>query len=278
MAKIIKPFGEQEIVKKKRIGGMPARSEVKLLMMANFIKPTLAPPDEYNIWKKRSKFPLRSFGNTDYGCCTRASQALLSMRMERLETTQTPKIADDEVIRVYFEGTQKYYGGGDTGMYEIDALNEWRREDCTFKDTKGRALTIDAYTRINQANLVEVKNAIFLSKSHGIKIDFALPLAWSSTNVWDIPEGQQAIGNYYPGSWGYHSMTITGYDDKWFYLPSSWAIPDTKISHRALLTFATEAYLIIDSLDKWRKIKSVAKNIDLSAIKAEVNKVSSVQI
>jgi hypothetical protein len=73
-------------------------------------------------------------------------------------------------------------------------------------------------------------------------------------------------------------MTISQYDENWFYLPSSWAFPDTKLSHKAFVNYVHEAYLIVDSIDKWRKKKAVASKVDLTALKTEVNKVSSVQI
>jgi hypothetical protein len=261
-----------------RLGKAPARSEPKLLQLASFMDTQKNPPKATNFWHKRSSFPLRSFGNRTYGDCTRASQALLSMRMERLETKRTPIITDEEVVRVYFEMSKRLYDGTDNGAFEIDALNEWRRPETTFHDSKGRPLTIDAYVRVNQADMTAVKNAIYTAGAHGIKVCFGLPLAWASVTdgIWDVPEGQMPIGEYLPNSWGGHSMTATDYDENYVYMPSSWATPDIKVTWRAFLMYADESYLVIDSIDSWKK--KAGKIIDVMGIKKAVNHVSSYQI
>lgn len=258
-----------------RLGKAPARSDHRLLQLAHFMDTVKTPPKATNFWKHKTSFPLRSFGNRQYGDCTRASQALLSMRMERIETRRTPVISDEEVIRVYFEMSDRLYGGGDNGAFEIDALNEWRRPETTFRDNKGRPLTIDAYVRINQSDIVAVKNALWTAGAHGIKVCFNLPIAWEEKiDVWDIPEDQQPIGSYLPGSWGGHSMTAVDYDEKYVYLASSWDTPDIKIIWRAFAVYSDEAYLVIDSINAWKKKKS----IDILGIKKAVNAVSSLQI
>jgi hypothetical protein len=276
----IKVSYEQE-VQGRRLGKSPSKSDTKLLQMSKYTVGDA--PAVYDFWSSRAPFPLRTFGNTQYGDCTKASQALLAMRMERIETRQTPSISDTEIINNYFAMTARLYGGGDTGAYEIDALNEWRRPDLTFRDIYKRPLTIDAYTRINQSNIQEVKNALYLAGAKGIKVCFSLPYAWATRNdmVWDIPAGQQPIGQYLPGSWGGHSMTaIARYDTEWLYLPSSWGYPDGKISWRAFAIYCDEAYLVIDSVDSWRKkqIGGQLVNINLTALVSDVNSVSDQKI
>ncbi len=162
----------------------------------------------------------------------------------------------------------------------MDALSEWRREDATFKDVKGRPYTIDAFTRINQFQIEEVKKALFLGQSKGIKVCFNLPLAWSRIpgGTWDIPEGQPAIGEYLPGSWGGHSMTASGYNQNGIVLLSTWGFKDHLITWRAHATYSDENYLPVDSINAWKKNKEINKLIDLSNLKSSVNKVSSVQI
>jgi hypothetical protein len=67
-------------------------------------------PRATNFWSRRSTFPIRTFGNTEHNDCTRAKQAIASMRMERIETTRTPRITDQEVIRVYQDMSERLYG------------------------------------------------------------------------------------------------------------------------------------------------------------------------
>lgn len=266
---------EKTLIPEKRLGKAPRKIDPRNLQFAKYIKAVIL-PKATNFWKKRSPFPLRSFGNNEYGDCTRASQALLSMRMERLETKRTPQITDQEVIRVYLEMTQKLYGGGDTGAYELDALNEWRNPETTFKDTKGRPLTIDAFTQVNHNNIDEIKTALFLSKSHGIKMCFNLPLAWSRTWNWDIPEGQELTRDYEPGSWGGHSMVARDYDSEGVFVPHSWGVPDGKVSWKGILAYCDEVYVVIDSVNAWKK--KVGDLLDIDALVEDVNNTSSTPI
>src|SRR4051812_32342073 len=94
----------EEKLPDRRLGKAPAKSSAKLLQLRNFADTGAIAPDKFMFWEKRKEFPLRSYGNREVGDCTRASQALATMRLERLETRRTLKnITDEEVVRVYFE-------------------------------------------------------------------------------------------------------------------------------------------------------------------------------
>lgn len=270
-------FSENVAIENRRTGKAPARGHEKMLNAVNYLNAAAEIPDEFNPWAKRAKFPLRSFGNLKVGDCTRASQAILQMRLEREEQCRTITITDDEVLRVYYDMTQRLYGGGDTGGYELDALNEWRRPELTFKDKTGHPYTIDAFTKINQANRDEVKRALFTSQAHGIKFCMNLPLAFSNmqTTRWDIPDGQSLTGNWTPGSWGGHSMTAIAYTKDGIIWPTTWDEPDGLITWKAFAAYCDESYLVVDSIDAWRKVKAVDSLIDLTALKNDVNAVSS---
>lgn len=263
-----------------KLGKLPAKSSLKALQFSDYLKaePKIL-PDATNFWTKRAPFPLRSFGNNQYGDCTRASQAHAAMRMERCETRQTPKITDEEVVRVYFDMTKRLYGGGDTGAYETDALSEWRNPDLTFRDTKGRPLTIAAFTKVNITK-DDIRTAIFTTGAHGIKVCFNLPIAFDAqTNQgkWDIPDGQAMIGDWMPGSWGGHSTYAQDYNKTGIILETNWGIKPILVTWRAVLAYADEIYWVMDSLDNWRKSKA-AKVIDLKALQSDVNNVSAVKI
>lgn len=269
----------EQIIIEKRLGKAPQRSHPKLLQLSNYLEAPIVIPEEYDFWKKRKPLPIRDLGNNQYGNCTVASQVILAEYMERIEQRRTITIPKEEIIRVYLQLTARLYGGGDTGAYELDALSNWRKPEYSFKDAKGRAYTIDAFTRVNQSNIEEVKKALILSGAHGIKVCFNLPWAWAMRydNVWDIPEGQMPIGQWQPGSWGGHSMTaIAKYDKDWLYLPSSWNQPMGKISWRAFAIYCDEAYLVIDSVNAWKKKR--VQELDLNKLVSDVNQVSSQKI
>lgn len=283
MSEDIKVSYEQESEIGK-LGKAPAKGSTKLLSLSDYTAESGPPPIKYDFWKNKKPLPIRDLGNNQFGDCTIASQVLLAEYMERLEQRRTINIPKENIVKTYFALTQRLYGGGDTGAYEIDALSNWRKPDLTFQDVKGRPYVIDAYTAVNHRSVEAVKNALVLSGAHGIKVCFNLPWAWASRRdmVWDIPEGQQPIGNYLPGSWGGHSMMALGkYDENWLYLPSSWNVPMGKISWRAFAIYCDEAYMVIDSVNAWKKRlagQDLNINIDMNALVSDVNEVSSQKI
>jgi hypothetical protein len=263
-----------------KLGRLPSRSDPRALMFARFATEPKVLPERTNFWPRRTGFPLRTFGNDAWGDCTRASQANAAMRMERLECRRTPSITDEEVIRVYREMSDRLYGGGDNGAYETDALDCWRRPEYTFRDTRGRPLTIDAYLRVNAGDQTELRSALVTAGAHGIKVCLALPLAFQGHAPpadWDIPAGQPLIGEWQAGSWGGHSLFVRDYDAVGLWIVHSWARPDQRITWKAAAAYLDEAHIVIDSLDAWRT-RAAARRIDFAAIKKAVNKVSSRKI
>lgn len=260
----------------KKLGRLPVKDDPRSVLFAQFVRPAAKAPTTLNFWKDK-KFPLASFGNTSVGDCTIASQALMALRMEDLETKKIPTITDKSVLDAYYALTKRLYGGGDTGAYEEDALSNWRDPKHTFKDSKGHALTIDAYTKLNPKNKEELKLAMFLSKGRGIKVCFNLPVAFQKLTTWDIPKNQPLLGDWTPGSWGGHSMYLNGdYDDKYVTWPTTWNEPDFKISWAAIAAYCDEAHSIVDSIDTWKK--TAGDYLNLKGLIANVNEVSSIKV
>lgn len=265
----------------KKLGKLPSKSNLKMLRLNEFLATELPPLlKKVLFWKNRTKFPKRSYGNRRMGCCTRASQAHLATRMERLEQRRTISVSDDEIKRVYFEMTNRLYGGGDTGAYESDALDEWRRPELTFRDQAGRPLTIDAYTRINLLDVNEVKRAILTAGVHGIKVCLNLPTAYANIdppNDWDLPYGPLIL-DWQPGSWGGHSMSADGYDEVGVWLIHTWYDEDSPVSDHQRITwaafsaYADEAYMVVDSVNAWKKKKT---SLQIDKLTDAVNQVSS---
>lgn len=262
----------------KRLGKSPAKSHPKMLSASNYLGAEVIVPKKLNYWKKRKAIPILDYGNNEYGDCTIASQALLSFKMELQERRRLISIPKENIVQTYFNLSNRLYGGGDNGAYELDALGNWRNPDYTFRDSKGNPITIDAYTKVNHGIIHEVKKAIFLAPAKSVKVCFNLPIAWSTTLTWDIPDGQQPIGNYLPGSWGGHSMVAAeGYDETWLYLNHTWQVPNGKISWKAFSIFCDESYMVIDSVNAWKK-KLSTKEFKASKLVSDVNSVSDNKI
>src|SRR5688572_4559225 len=253
-------MNEVEIVDGQRLGRLPVKSSRKALMFSDFVRADAPdPPKKMRFWERRKPFPIRTFGNTSYGSCTRSKQAIASMRLERLEQRRTINITDEEIIRVYKEMSDRRYGGGDNGAYETDALDDWRNPETTFSDVKGRKMTIDAYTRLNPYNHREIKMALATAGAHGIAVCFNLPWAWRHVyppRTWEIPAGTQLTGDWMPGSWGGHSMWAIGdYDELGFWVPHTWNLEDQFVTWEAAAVYMDEAHLVIDSVNYWKKNK-----------------------
>lgn len=268
----------EEVVEGKRIGKAPSKSHPLMLSASNYMGANIVVPEKFAYWKKRKPLPIDTdYGNNEHGDCTIASQVIIARKMELQERRRLINIDKEEILRVYYNLTARLYGGGDLGAYELDALGNWRNADLTFRDTKGNPLTIDAYTRVNQSIQYEVKKAIFMSAAKGVKVCFNLPMAWSDTLVWDIPEGQLPVGNYLAGSWGGHSMaSAEGYDKDWLYLNHTWRCPIGKISWRAFAIFCDESYMVVDSINAWKK--KLGSDFKASKLISDINNVSSVKI
>lgn len=264
------------------LGRIAPKSSPMALMFSRFAAAAKKAPAASDFWKRRAAFEPRTFGNTQYNDCTRAKQAAASLRMERLESGRTPHIEDAEVIRVYLAMINERYDGQDRGAFETDALSDWRRPEKTFRDTKGRALTIDAYLRINAADQEELRHALWTVEAHGIAVCLNLPRAFKGVTpprVWDLPEGKQPLGEYLPGSWGGHSMWARDYDERGIWLVHTWGYKDQLVTWNAAAVYLDEAHLVIDSLDYWREHKPrAAKALDLAGVRRAVNRVSSQKI
>jgi len=261
-----------------RLGRLPNRAGRKALIARDLID-FPEPPSTTGFWTRRRPFEPRSFGNMSMGDCTRAKQANAIRRMERIEVRRTSEITDQEVIDRYVEMSNRRYGGGDNGAYEVDALDDWRNPATTIHDTKGRPLTIDAYVRLNAADHHEIKGALAAAGAHGIAICLNLPWAFQAQNgdTWSLPAGLALVGDYLPGSWGGHSMWAIEYDTAGLLLEHTWNRAPQWLTWEAAAAYLDEAHLVIDSLDTWRN-RGMLPSKTLAAIKAAVNDVSSVKI
>ncbi len=262
----------------KKLGRLAPKSDPRALMFARFARAPRKLPVSTDFWPHKHHFENRTFGNTQFGDCTRASQAIGSLRMEFLETKKVPHIDDEEVTRAFVAMCDRLYNGDTNGAYIMDALNCWRNPDYTFRDAAGHPLTIDAYTKIHPSDQQELRQAIWTAGAHGIVIGINLPKAFETIEppkVWDIPAGQPAVGDWLPGSLGGHCMWARDYDEKGVWLVHTWGCDDQLITWPAAALYIDEAYMVIDSIDKWRAKKRPVK---FTALQKAVNEVSSYKL
>jgi hypothetical protein len=70
-------------------------------------------------------------------------------------------------------------------------------------------------------------------------------------------------------------MWARDYDEKGIWLVHTWDIPDQLITWRAAALYIDEAYIVIDSVDKWREQK---RAMTLPELRKAVNEVSSYKL
>lgn len=257
----------------KLLGKAPKQEDQRNLMAARYLASEF--PAKYDWQKKRKPAPSRTFGNTEYGDCTLASQANALIRMERIEQRRTVLIPDQTVISNYLEMT----GGADSGWYELDALKRWRSNGFLYRSD--RRYTIDAFAEIHPTNTDEMKAALWQFKV--IKVCFGLPKAWSridppgfgsspaTEGAWDVGVGP----DYEPYSWGGHSMMADGYDENGLWVAHTWYHAPKParqlVTWEAVRKYADESYSIIDSFDGWRKKAA----FDVQQLQKDVEKVTA---
>lgn len=259
----------------KLLGKLDPKQDGRNLMAARYLAP-IPFPASYDWQYRRRPMPARAFGNDRYGDCTLASQANATSRFERIEQRRTVLLADDLVVSNYLAMT----GGEDSGWYELDALKRWRTIGFSVSPT--RTYTIDAFAQIHQANVAEVKAALWQFKA--IKVCFNLPLAWEriEPHGYVEPGGVEGVWGtgsgslYRAGSWGGHSMTADGYNSDGILVVHSWYRGPTParqlVTWDAVRQYADEAYSVVDSFDAWRHRKPA---FDLNALRADVAEVTT---
>lgn len=275
------PPSQPPLVPGKHLGTIAIKSDPRALMFAHYLGATGSPPRSSNFWRKRAAFAQGDWGNRDFGDCTIASQVVMFRYFERIERRRSIEVATAETLRVYFDMTERLYGGGDTGAYEDDALSQSRSPETCLHDLQGHPLLIDAFTQVDSRDLDLIRWAIALAPGHCVKVCFDLPLAFSrlpSPAVWDIPVGQPLIGDWRPNSWGGHSMTAFAYDAEGMWWFPTWDEPAQLITWRAVAAYCSLVHSPIDSVDAWRKRPAVKKNFDIEAVVKQVNKVSRTKI
>ena len=77
-------------------------------------------------------FPARMWGNDYEGCCVIAAQANLTRVLEYIEQGHLVNITDKDVHNEY----RKQSGGADSGLYMLDAFNDWHKDGWTITNGK----------------------------------------------------------------------------------------------------------------------------------------------
>lgn len=200
----------------------------RMLELANYVDPTVLPhaPARVNHSGSvlhRGGYPM--YANDRLGDCTCATAG----HMELTWSHGKVRVTEADVIALY-DAT----GVGDTGRYELDVLNHWRKVGIG-------GFEVTAFARVDFRNPALVRAACWLFG--GVYVGAGLPRIAQSQVKWDVPRGQKLTGEWAFGSWGGHAFHICDYDEYGVGIVT-WA--ETKrVSNRWLDAYLDEGYAII---------------------------------
>lgn len=228
----------------------------RMLELASYIDAAALPHAPARVHRsgsvlKRGGYPM--YANDRLGDCTCAAAG----HMELTWSHGRVRVEESDVVRLY-----NATGVGDTGRYELDVLNYWRK-------TGLGGFEIRAFARVDWRNPALLRAACWLFG--GVYVGAALPLAAQSQVKWDVPKGQALDGPWKFGSWGGHAFHVCDYDEYGVGIVT-WA--ETKrVSNRWVDAYLDEAYAIISP--EWLHHEHGTESpqgFDLAALEADLAK------
>jgi hypothetical protein len=253
----------------KLMGALPKKHDGRNLLLPNFIDTSQSPPRTFDGELKkgvgpelRYKAPFEPFRGQTFGSCTISSQAEWLRRVERVaKFGKDLYIPDDVVDKRYFRlagdpnwesgsfNTQQY----DTGLYELDAINDllnvgFVHKTWTYRITGFAEVPIDI-------ELMKLAIATF----GGIKVCINVPM-----NLYHSQADDRVDYDPQSADVGGHSMFWNAYDEQDFWAVHTWKRKRQRLSYEFVKHKATEAYSLIDAKD----IKAM-KAFDLPKFKDE---------
>lgn len=249
-----------------KLGKHKHKQDDRTVKLALVLDETVPIPSVFDFDKGRAKFPIKVWGNDDYGDCVMATRANQLLRLERVETRRTVPITDKEVIDKYFELT----GGADDGLNMLDTNVDWRKKGWDIPTHAGtRHYSIEAFGELNARNRKQLRQGVYFL--HGVQFGFNLPIsaqAQTDQGYWDVTTGPDSGA----GSWGGHAVFSYAYDFENMYV-ITWG-KKVRVTNAFIEKYCDEAWAVVDSLDTWRngaldveKLRQILKDIGASGIR-----------
>lgn len=153
-----------------------------------------------------------TFDNDRYGDCVFASEGHCIVTHERSASQHEIQVTTDQILQEYADvtGFRRDDPGTDNGAYELDGLNNWRRNGIGL-EKDGTPHRIYAFAAVDWRDRAELEMAHYVFG--GLKVCAGLPMAASD----QLQRGEDwrydnADGRGGWGSWGGHSMYSHAYD------------------------------------------------------------------
>jgi hypothetical protein len=197
------------------------------------------------------------FANDSAGCCVISARAHATLRFEVVEQGTVIPITDRDVLKEW----RKENGGGEAGLYMLDAQKAWRNG----WDAAGRRYNSAAFAAVDPCASDHVTAGIFLFCS--LQCGLSLPRSVTEDEIdpWVIVPGSRAASDPDGG----HAVTLVGYERDWIECVT-WG-KRVKMSWAFFECYTDELFAVVDDLDRWRE----KPGIDVEALKGYLQQVAA---
>jgi len=217
-----------------KLGKLPPKHDPRVHAFAKYVATDLPAPTPVD-WIGN----VSSFGamlNDQIGCCTIASKGhglQIVTKNARIEFT----ISDAQVERYYqvIDGYDPSNPATDQGGVISDVL-AW------IAKHKFAGHALGGYCTVDPKNDIHINQAIALFGD--LDVGVALPISAQNQDVWDVPDGQDLTGDWVPGSWGGHDISIHAFSANGDLTCITWGAPKV-ITRKWFKTYCDEAYALL---------------------------------
>lgn len=252
-------------VENLRLGKQNYVPDDRTLMLAEYLDVDIPFPASWDFDTARVEFPLRVWGNNEYGDCVFAGRANHILRLERKEARYTPYLQDKDVIEEYKKrtGCQNPGDVNDRGYVVLNALKEWREgwtpnmTNASGQPIPPRNFQIAAFGEIDPQDFNQCKLATYLLT--GTQYGLWLPLTaldqlreaieQDKQCIWQVNSNAPAT-HQRPGTWGGHLVYAKKYSPD-LITCLTWGM-EVGMTEGFLKKYCDEAWAVVDALSPWR--------------------------
>jgi hypothetical protein len=188
-----------------KLGKLPATEDARDLLFARYVKaaelPT--PPAQFGHETLVGATDWGMLGNDEWGDCAWAGPAHETMLLT-LEGGDPATFTTDGVLSDYAAGTGFNAKAGPPGNNPTDDGSNVRdvlgyRRTTGIVDSAGKRHTIEAYVKLDQTNVAEIFQALYLFQVVGIGINFpeSAMQQFNAGEPWDVVPGAKVEGGHY---------------------------------------------------------------------------------
>lgn len=188
-----------------RLGKLPATEDDRDLLFARYVRPEElpTPPAQFGHETLVGPKAWGMLGNDDWGDCAWAGPAHETMLLT-IEGGHPAAFTTEDVLRDYSAGTGFNENAGPPGSNPTDKGSNVRdvldyRRKTGIVDAAGSRHTIEAYVKLDHANLVEIYQALYLFQVVGMGLAFpeSAMEQFNAGEPWDVVPGAEILGGHY---------------------------------------------------------------------------------